>query len=92
VFMQIHTVSVAGHAIDPEVGSKILLEGNYFNTVRPVVSSIISRPRSESFRLTNRRIKPGYDADPRRGWADVHPHHLRPDRGVQLPAREELCR
>ncbi|KAJ7803200.1 pectate lyase [Mycena olivaceomarginata] len=26
-------VSVAGHAIDPEVGSKILLEGNYFNTV-----------------------------------------------------------
>ncbi|KAJ7303005.1 pectate lyase [Mycena albidolilacea] len=33
VFVQIHTVSVAGHAIDPEVGSKILLEGNYFNTV-----------------------------------------------------------
>ncbi|KAJ7863165.1 pectin lyase-like protein [Mycena leptocephala] len=26
-------LSVAGHAIDPEVGSKILLEGNYFNTV-----------------------------------------------------------
>ncbi|KAJ7483346.1 pectate lyase [Mycena latifolia] len=26
-------VSVAGHAIDPEVGSKVLLEGNYFNTV-----------------------------------------------------------
>lgn len=26
-------VSVAGHAVDPEVGSKILLEGNYFNAV-----------------------------------------------------------
>ncbi|KAJ7663934.1 pectin lyase-like protein [Mycena polygramma] len=26
-------VSIAGHAIDPEVGSKVLLEGNYFNTV-----------------------------------------------------------
>ncbi|KAJ7173438.1 pectin lyase-like protein [Mycena filopes] len=26
-------VSIAGNAIDPEVGSKVLLEGNYFNTV-----------------------------------------------------------
>ncbi|KAJ6621480.1 pectin lyase fold/virulence factor [Mycena sp. CBHHK59/15] len=26
-------LSVEGHAIDPEVGSKVLLEGNYFNTV-----------------------------------------------------------
>ncbi|KAF8159857.1 pectate lyase [Crassisporium funariophilum] len=26
-------VSVLGHAVDPQVGSKVLLEGNYFNTV-----------------------------------------------------------
>ncbi|KAJ7114075.1 pectin lyase fold/virulence factor [Mycena epipterygia] len=26
-------VSVAGNALDPEIGSKVLLEGNYFNTV-----------------------------------------------------------
>ncbi|TFK39503.1 pectin lyase fold/virulence factor [Crucibulum laeve] len=26
-------VSVGGHAVDPEVGSKVLIEGNYFNTV-----------------------------------------------------------
>ncbi|KAF5316345.1 hypothetical protein D9619_006542 [Psilocybe cf. subviscida] len=32
-------VSVGGHAVDPEVGSKVLLEGNYFNTVTtPVLS------------------------------------------------------
>ncbi|PPQ85297.1 hypothetical protein CVT25_010070 [Psilocybe cyanescens] len=30
-------VSVGGHAVDPEVGSKVLLEGNYFNTVQPFV-------------------------------------------------------
>ncbi|KAJ7233041.1 pectate lyase [Mycena rebaudengoi] len=37
-FQNIHVynnyfVSIAGHAVDPEVGSKVLLEGNYFNTV-----------------------------------------------------------
>jgi len=31
---EVHTVSVAGNALDPEIGSKVLLEGNYFNTVR----------------------------------------------------------
>ncbi|KAF4611213.1 hypothetical protein D9613_006663 [Agrocybe pediades] len=32
-------VSVNGHAVDPEVGSKVLLEGNYFNAVTtPVLS------------------------------------------------------
>ncbi|KAJ6465174.1 pectin lyase-like protein [Mycena vitilis] len=37
-FQDIHVynnyfVSIAGNALDPEVGSKVLLEGNYFNTV-----------------------------------------------------------
>ncbi|KAF9001399.1 pectin lyase-like protein [Hymenopellis radicata] len=32
-------VSVAGHAIDPGTGSKVLVEGNYFNTVTtPILS------------------------------------------------------
>ncbi|KAF9461094.1 putative pectin lyase precursor [Collybia nuda] len=32
-------VSVSGHAVDPGVGSKVLVEGNYFNTVTtPVLS------------------------------------------------------
>ncbi|THU86026.1 pectin lyase-like protein [Dendrothele bispora CBS 962.96] len=30
-------VSLDGHALDPEVGSKILAEGNYFNTVKQPV-------------------------------------------------------
>ncbi len=29
----ISIVSSKGHAVDPEVGAKVLLEGNYFNSV-----------------------------------------------------------
>ena len=31
--LTISTVSSKGHAVDPEVGAKVLLEGNYFNSV-----------------------------------------------------------
>ncbi|KAF8159851.1 pectin lyase fold/virulence factor [Crassisporium funariophilum] len=35
----LETMSVGGHAIDPQVGSKVLLEGNYFNTVTTPIQS-----------------------------------------------------
>lgn len=38
-FNPMSVVSLDGHAIDPEVGSKVLVEGNYFNSVRSYLRS-----------------------------------------------------